>query len=140
LTSVNIHVDLARHRPIDVLPDRSCASLAAWLRAHPGFATLARDRASVYAEGARDGAPAAVPVADRWPLVADRWPLVANLADVLEAVLRAKPSCARRGPPSRRRRARSRREPAVTIAPAPRPTSWTKGSGATPGRSTGGTA
>jgi transposase len=35
LTYGTILVDLERHRPVDVLPDRSSASLAAWLRTHP---------------------------------------------------------------------------------------------------------
>jgi transposase len=72
-----ILIDLERHRPIDLLPERSAEALRAWLQDHPGVEIIARDRADDYIRGATEGAPHAQHVADRFHLLR-------NLHDALE--------------------------------------------------------
>ncbi len=87
-------VDLDDGRPIDVLPDRSADTLTQWLKAHPGVELISRDRAGAYAEGASQGAPGAVQVADRWHLLK-------NLGDALSRVFADHPpALARAAAPS----------------------------------------
>lgn len=99
-----ILVDLQRHRVIDLLPDRSADGFAQWLVDHGGVDVISRDRGGEYAQGARQGAPEAVQVADRFHLLR-------NAGDVTRRVLQRHASVVQRlpapGPPqlelSRRR-------------------------------------
>lgn len=75
-----ILLDLEKHCPIDLLPDRSAASLSAWLSDHPGIEIITRDRSTEYTKGATEGAPSAIQVADRWHLLS-------NLRQCLERML-----------------------------------------------------
>ena len=74
-------VDLERRLPVDLLPDREAETLSAWLEAHPGIEVVSRDRSRAYASGIVEGAPGAVPVADRWHLLK-------NVREALEQLLK----------------------------------------------------
>lgn len=64
-----IIVDLERRAVIDVLEDRDVATCGEWLRRHPEVEVISRDRCGLYAQAAREGAPQAVQVADRFHIV-----------------------------------------------------------------------
>ena len=62
-------VDLERRKVLELLPDRSAAGTADWLKRHPQIEVVSRDRAGLFADGARQGAPQARQVADRFHLL-----------------------------------------------------------------------
>ncbi len=75
-----ILVNLEDHRVLDLLPERSAESVAAWLAQHPTVRVVCRDRSALYADGIHRGAPNAVQVVDRFHLVK-------NLREAVEAFL-----------------------------------------------------
>src|SRR5205085_7562181 len=52
-------MDLEQARVIDLLPDGSARGFAAWLGTQGDVEIISRDRCGLYADGARQGAPAA---------------------------------------------------------------------------------
>ena len=75
-----ILIDLERRRVIDILPGRDGVALKKWLEEHPGVEVITRDRWAAFAQAAREGAPKAKQVADRWHLLK-------NLREAVERVL-----------------------------------------------------
>jgi len=118
-------VDLEQQRAIDLLPDRTAETLAAWLTDHPGVEIIARDRSTEYARGATLGAPNAMQVADRWHLLKNHREALERMLNRLHADLSTLPEPTASAdltpnrPPSGRPRAepaRSAREQAAQAA------------------------
>jgi transposase len=82
-------VDLEAHAVIDLLPDRTATTLETWLKEHPSVKIISRDRAGAYADGATNGAPQAVQVADRFHLMQNLREALQRLLDRHHAALQA---------------------------------------------------
>ncbi|HEX6109475.1 MAG TPA: transposase [Ktedonobacteraceae bacterium] len=75
-----IFVDLQTHQVLDVLPDRTAETSAAWMQAHPEPEIVSRDRGGDYAAAARKSAPQATQIADRFHIYK-------NLTEAVELAL-----------------------------------------------------
>lgn len=81
-----IIIDAHTHERLAVLEGRLAVTLEAWLKGHPGVKLICRDRSTAYAAGAREGAPQAQQVADRWHV----WK---NLVEAVEKTATAHRAC-----------------------------------------------
>lgn len=75
-----ILTDGESHAVVDLLPDRTAETAAAWLQTHPGVEIVTRDRSADYRRAITTGAPDAVQVADRFHLAK-------NAGETLERVI-----------------------------------------------------
>lgn len=73
-------VNLDTHRPLVLLPGREQRTLTAWFKKYPEIQVVSRDRGGIYSMAAREGAPQARQVADRWHLLK-------NIGDALERMM-----------------------------------------------------
>ncbi|WP_080577129.1 ISL3 family transposase [Methylorubrum extorquens] len=119
----SIVVDLERRRPLDLQPDRSAETWAAWLRHEPQIRLVARDRSTEYARGTTLGAPAAVQVADRWHLLLNTRQMVERWLARVHPRLKLLPPITAPAPSTQRIRAYPR-SPAETLARAAAAGRW----------------
>lgn len=75
-----ILVDLMSHTILDLLPDRTAETAAAWMKKHTEIEVVSRDRGGDYASAATLGAPQAVQCADRFHVIK-------NVREALEGCL-----------------------------------------------------
>ena len=84
-------VDLERRQVVELLADRSSATTADWLKRHPEIEVVSRDRAGLYADAAREGAPQARQIADRFHLLKNLRETIERQLGRFEAPLRQSP-------------------------------------------------
>jgi transposase len=88
-------VDVEAGQVVDVLPDRTSETFAAWLTEHPGAEIICRDRATAYTKAGKEAAPHALEVADRWHLLQ-------NLSAAVEKTCHQHRDCLRKRAEERR--------------------------------------
>jgi hypothetical protein len=81
-------VDLERRRVVDLLADRAADRMANWLKQHPEVEIINRDRDGLYADAARQDAPQARQVADRFHLLKNLRDAIARQLGGFEAPIR----------------------------------------------------
>jgi hypothetical protein len=91
-------VDLERRQVVELLADRSAATTADWLKRHPEIEVISRDRAGLYADAAREGAPQARQIADRFHLLKNLRETIERQLGRFEAPIRESPLQVEDGP------------------------------------------
>ena len=86
-----IFVDLERRRVAVLLADRTTATTADWFKLHPETEIVSRDRAGMHADAARQGAPQARQVADRFHLLKNLREAIERQLGGFEAAIREAP-------------------------------------------------
>jgi hypothetical protein len=84
-------VDLERRQVVELLADRSAATTADWLKGHPEIEVVSRDRAGLNADAAREGAPQARQIADRFHLLKNLRETIERQLGRFEAPIRESP-------------------------------------------------
>jgi transposase len=107
-----ILLDLEKRIPVDLLPDREVTTFARWLEDHAGIEVISRDRGTHYIEGAKQGAPKAQQVTDRFHLLV-------NLSETLQQFFLNKKTLLKEAMPSS--------DPSASSPPLPEREPWHKG-------------
>lgn len=84
-------VALERRQVVELLADRSAATMADWLKTHPEIEVVSRDRAGLYADAAREGAPRTRQIADRFHLLKKLRETIEQQLGRFEAAIRESP-------------------------------------------------